>query len=182
MFHSNTERLIDYWRTRRGENPFPTRTEIDPGAFTDLLPQTFILGREAPGRYPFRLSGGFVANLHGRELKGEQALPLWVASDRARIQSALELCRASADPIVINAQVIASEMEPFAMEIMAAPVANPEGDVDRYLGLYQPTGALGWLQEGVHRLLSVDNVLSTASESELEPRLRLAVINGRQIA
>lgn len=182
MFHSNTERLIDYWRTCRGENALPTRTAIDPGAFTDLLPQIFMLGREAPGRYRFRLSGGFVANLHGRELKGEQGLPLWAPADRPRVQSALELCRASADPIVINAQVMAPEMAPFAMEILAAPLASPEGDVDRFLGLYQPTGALEWLQEGVQRLLSVDNVLSTGSASELEPTLRLAVINGRQLA
>ena len=182
MFHSNTERLIDYWRTCRGENALPTRTDIDPGAFTDLLPQIFMLGRDAPGRYRFRLSGGFVANLHGRELKGEQGLQLWVASDRPRVQSSLELCRASADPIVINAEVEAPEMASFAMEIFMAPLANPEGDVDRYIGLYQPTGALEWLQEGVHRLLSVVNVLSTASASELEPTLRLAVINGRQIA
>lgn len=182
MFHSNTDRLIDYWRLRRGADAVPTRTDINPGDFADLLPQVFILGREAPGRYRYRLSGGFVANLHGRELKGEQGLPLWTRTDRPRVQAALELCRQAADPIVINAQVTGPQLEPFSMEVLMAPLANPEGDVDRYLGLYQPTGMVPRLEEGVHRELAVATVLSTASESELEPHLRLAVINGRQIA
>jgi hypothetical protein len=182
MFHSNTERLIDYWQTSRGEDVLPARTSIDPGAFADLLPQVFILGRDAPGRYRFRLSGGFVANLHGRELKGEQGLPLWAKMDRARVQAALELCRSAADPIVINAQVNAPGLEPFGMEVLLAPLASANGDADRFLGLYQPTGVVQRLEEGVHRELAVTTVLSTASSTELEPRLRLAVINGRQIA
>lgn len=182
MFHSNTERLIDYWSDRRGTDALPSRTSIDPGAFADLLPQVFILGRDAPGRYRFRLSGGFVANLHGRELKGEQALPLWSKMDRARVQAALELCRNGADPIVIVAQVIAPELEPFPMEVLLAPLASPDGEADRFLGLYQPVGAMPRLQEGAHRELAVNSVHSTASAAELEPRLRLAVIDGRQIA
>lgn len=182
MFHSNTERLIEYWRACRGEEALPSRTSINPGSFSDLLPQTFILGREGPGRYPFRLSGGFVANLHGRELKGQQGLPLWVRGDRVRIQSALELCRAAADPIVINAQVTGRGVEDFPMEVLIAPLASPEGDVDRFLGLYQPTGVIGWLEEGVCRELAVASVVNATSATELEPTLRLAVLNGRQIA
>lgn len=182
MFHSNTERLIDYWRARRGEDLLPARTAIDPGAFSDLLPQVFILGREAPGRYPFRLSGGFVANLHGRELKGEQGLPLWTRLDRPRVQAALELARASAEPVVINAQVSGPGMEPFPMEVFIAPLAGPAGLVDRFLGLYQPTGVVQRLQEDVERELAVTTVMSTVSATELEPRLRLAVVDGRQIA
>lgn len=182
MFHSNTERLIEYWRACRGDEAAPMRTSINPGSFSDLLPQTFILGREAPGRYSFRLSGGFVANLHGRELKGQQSLPLWSRGDRARVQSALELCRAAADPIVINAEVTGPGVEGFAMEVLFAPLANPDGDIDRFLGLYQPTGVIGWLEEGVCRELAVGSVVNTTSATELEPTLRLAVLNGRQIA
>lgn len=182
MFHSNTERLVDYWRGVRGEQAFPLRTTVDPGAFADLLPQVFILGREAPGRYRFRLSGGFVADLHGRELKGELALPLWVRKDRARVQAAIELCRNNADPIVVNADVTAFQAEPIPMEVLFAPLAGPEGEADRFLGLYQPTGLIQRLEEGIVRELALNSVLSTGSSAELEPRLRLAVLNGREVA
>lgn len=179
MFHSNTDRLIDYWRGAKGEQAYPLRTTIDPGAFADLLPQVFILGREAPGRYRFRLSGGFVADLHGRELKGELALPLWTRKDRARVQAALESCRSAANPVVLNADVTAQGAEPISMEVLVAPLAGPEGGADRYLGLYQPTGLIQWLEEGVIRMLSLNSVVGA---SDLEPRLRLAVINGREVA
>jgi len=182
MFHSNTERLIDYWRATRGAQTLPGRTAIDPGAFADLLPQVFILGREAPGRYRFRLSGGFVADLHGRELKGEQALPLWTRKDRARVQAAIELCRGAADPVVINTLVQGERMDAFPMEVLLAPLASPLGEADRYLGLYQPTKLIPRLEEGVLRELAVSMVLSTTSSLELEPRLRLAAINGREVA
>lgn len=179
-FHSNTERLIAYWQAMRGEAVLPPRTAIDPGAFADLLPQVFMLEREGPGRYRFRLSGGFVADLHGRELRGEQALPLWNSRDRSRVQAAIELCRANADPIVIVTEV--KGQDPFPMEVLVAPLAGLHGDADRFIGLYQPTATVGPLEEGVHRELAAESVLSTASSLELEPRLRLAVINGRQIA
>lgn len=182
MFHSNTERLIDYWQAARVATGLPPRTAVDPGAFADLLPQVFILGREGPGRYRFRLSGGFVADLHGRELKGEQALPLWSRKDRARVQAAIELCRGAADPIVINASVRSDGVAPFPMEVLIAPLAGPGGEPDRFLGLYQPTALIRRLEEGALRELTVTAVLSATSSSELEPRLRLAVINGRQIA
>jgi len=182
MFHSNTERLVEYWRTARGEQVLPPRIAIDPGAFADLLPQVFMLEREGPGQYRFRLSGGFVADLHGRELKGEQALPLWARRDRPRVQAAVELCRANADPIVITTEVTAAGQEPFPMEVLVAPLAGPDGEADRFMGLYQPTALIQPLEEGAARELSAITVLSTANSLELEPRLRLAVINGQKIA
>ncbi|HYG27814.1 MAG TPA: PAS domain-containing protein, partial [Caulobacteraceae bacterium] len=60
--------------------------------------------------------------------------------------------------------------------------ANPDGEPDRFLGLYQPTGLVQRLEEGIVRELTLKSVLSTGSAAELEPRLRLAVINGREVA
>ncbi|HQR90560.1 MAG TPA: PAS domain-containing protein, partial [Caulobacter sp.] len=77
MFHPSTQRLIDYWRDRKGDAPAPSRSDINPGDFTDLLPQVFIVGREKLGRMPFRLTGGFLTDLHARDLRGEDLLSLW---------------------------------------------------------------------------------------------------------
>ena len=46
MFHPSTERLIDYWRDKKGEAALPRRTDVNPGDFLELLPQVFILGRD----------------------------------------------------------------------------------------------------------------------------------------
>ena len=55
MFHLNTEQLIDYWRERRGAAPVARRSAIDPTHVLNLMPQLFMLGREGPGQYQFRL-------------------------------------------------------------------------------------------------------------------------------
>jgi hypothetical protein len=56
MFHSNTEQLIDYWRSRRTPGLAPLRAAVDPAELVELLPQIFMLGRQAPGQYEVRLA------------------------------------------------------------------------------------------------------------------------------
>jgi hypothetical protein len=45
VFHSNTEQLIDYWRSRGGEGGLPTRMAVNPADFSTVMNQVFILGR-----------------------------------------------------------------------------------------------------------------------------------------
>lgn len=179
MFHPNTERLIDYWRSCKGAGFLPARTAVDPGAFADLLPQVFMLGRVGPGVYPVRLSGGFVADLHGRELRGEQALPLWARPDRPLIQSALELARRSPEPIVVSAEVRTRDGAAVPMEVMLAPLTGKTGEADRYLGLYQPTAMIHQLDGRPVSELAVRSIAGAIDET---PRLRLAAVYGRRIA
>ena len=42
MFHSNTELLIDYWRSRRGDLAAPRRADIDPLDFAPAVHRVFI--------------------------------------------------------------------------------------------------------------------------------------------
>lgn len=179
MFHPNTERLIDYWRSCKGPGLAPARASIDPGAFTALLPQVFILGRTAPGLYPFRLSGGFVAGLHGRELRGQQALPLWTHTDRPLIQSALELARRGGEPVVVSAEVRARGVPPLLMEVMVAPLTGKGGEADRYIGLYQPTASIQQLDDRPAYELAVRSIAGAVDDM---PRLRLAAVHGQRIA
>ena len=48
VFHSNTERLIDYWRRRGGEAGLPTRMAVNPADFSEVMSQVFIAGRRVP--------------------------------------------------------------------------------------------------------------------------------------
>ena len=88
MFHSNTERLIDYWRSRKVDRLSPPRSAIDPAELTELLPQMFILGRTESGKYEFRLAGGLATDLHQRDLRGVDFLSLWATTDRPRVSAA----------------------------------------------------------------------------------------------
>jgi hypothetical protein len=181
MFHSNTEQLIDYWRTRRGADQVPARAAINPLDFAPLLPQVFMLGRLGPGQYRVRLAGGFISDLHGRELRHDDFLRLWEPAARTPLQLALEAVRRHPEPLVIDAEARVGDGA-MRMEILIAPLRGPDGHVDRLIGLYQPLTPATALMGGVVRALHIRGIATTAPTDDPFPRLRLASLDGRQIA
>ncbi len=181
MFHSNTEQLIDYWRERRGTDETPARSAIDPGDFTHVLPQIFMLGRQSPGQYRIRLAGGFIADLYGRELRHVDFLRLWGEAARTPLQLALEAVCRHPEPIVVDAEARTQIGSSMRLEVMIAPLTGPSGDIDRLIGLFQPTTPVAGLMGAAIRRLQIRSVTSTAQPDHF-PRLRLAAVDGRQIA
>lgn len=181
MFHSNTEQLIDYWRNRRGADRIPARTAINPADLAPLLPQVFMLGRHGPGQYRVRLAGGFITDLHGRELRGDDFLRLWDPEARTALQLALEAARRHADPLVVEAEAHAGDAL-MRMESLVAPLKGPSGEIDRFMGLYQPLSPAAALMGATVRTLRVKSVTSAAPADGAFPRLRLASLDGRRIA
>lgn len=181
MVHPNTERLTEYWRARREDGAAPWRSDIDPMAFHDLLPQVLIVGRSAQGTFPFRLVGGFVADLHRSDLRGRCLLDLWRPADRWQLKSALEFARGRPEPLVVNADILADGTPPVGMEVLLAPLRGPHGDVDRFIGLYQPTAMVSRLQGRPALALAINGVVR-ADGDEAAPSLRLASVDGRRIA
>ena len=182
MFHPSTERLIDYWRNRAGGDALPTRASVHPGDFLDLLSQVFILGRDGLGRYRVRLAGGFVSDLHARDLRGEDALGLWALSHRLEIKSALEVARRRAEPMVVTADIRAIGAPSVGMEVLFAPMTGTNGETDRFLGLYQPVAMIQRLMGRPASELVVRRIQTLGPANAESPRLRLATLHGRRIA
>lgn len=181
MFHANTERLIAYWSGRAGAGRPAGRSAIQPADFRQLMPQTFILAREARGRYPLRLAGGFVADLHRRDLRGVDGLSLWSERDRLRLQTALEDVRRQPEPLVVGAEVLTRDGPSLAMEVLFAPLVGDDGGPDRFLGLYQPLSMVARLQGRPALELSVRSLRRPTSVEDERPRVRLAAVGGRRV-
>jgi hypothetical protein len=181
MFHSNIELLIDYWRATRGEAPLPARADIDPADFSSLLSQVFIASRRQSGVYPLRLVGEFVIDLHGRSLRGDDLMRLWAPSHRIELQLALEQTLRRRDPVVISAEGRTDDGQPLRLEVLFAPFAGPDGEADRFLGLYQPTSSITALRGRPIRELLI-RAVGGADARAVGQRLRLAALDGRRIA
>ena len=179
MLHSNTELLIDYWRERKREGLSPLRNAIEPGDLSALLPQVFILGRTGPGRYVFRLAGGLVTDLHGRDLRQLNVLALWDEIDRPRLATALEACRRAAEPFVAVVEARSSRGA-APVELSFAPLVAETEPFDRVIGIYQPLESLEQLHGHAAELRL--RHIATAAERASPPRLRLAAVDGRLIA
>ena len=182
MFHPSTERLIDYWRSKAVDDGVPARASVNPGEFLDLLPQVFILGRDEKGRYPVRLAGGFVTDLHARDLRGEDALGFWALSHRLEVKSALEVARRRGEPVVITADIRAIGAPSVGMEVLLAPMSGANGETDRFLGLYQPVAMIQRLMGRPASELGVRRIQTLGPANAESPRLRLATLHGRRIA
>jgi len=182
MFHANTERMVEYWLSRAEPGRAPSRAMIEPGDFRQLMPQVFILGREAKGQYLMRLAGGFVSDLHRRDLRGVNALTLWSEGDRIRLQTVLEELRNRPEPVVALSEALTDGAD-LAMEIFLAPLAAHDGGPDRYLGLYQPRALVLRLMGQAARELRLVSLRRPGAANEHEgPRLKLAAVGGRQVA
>jgi hypothetical protein len=180
MFHSNTERLIEYWRARKVGLASPLRASIDPTELASLLPQVFILGRDGPGRCLFRLAGGLLTDLHQRDLRHQDWLSLWDAGDRLRLATSAEVARRHGEPIILLAEGRTASGRKAGFEILLAPLRGGNGQADRFIGLYQPTTPLSALLSEPLATLCVQSVASAAAP--VEPYLKLASVDGRRIA
>jgi hypothetical protein len=187
MSHSNTQRLTDYWRRRRGEARAPLRSSVDPCDFADLLPQVFILGRLAAGRYLYRLGGGLLEDLHGRDLRRAEFMPLWSAIDRLALQSAMEKALRHGQAIIVESEGHTADGNIARLEILLAPMISNTGEVDRFLGLYQPVSPLQRLYGRPIERLCIRQILTVSEGADGAPAqpsrmLRLASVDGRRIA
>jgi hypothetical protein len=178
MFHSNTERLIDYWRGLRVDRPTPSRADVDPAGFVAVAPRTFIASRDARGEFELRLAGEMLIDLHGRQLRGEKVVRLWRPLHRQRLAGLLEAALAAGEPLVISAEAWGPETVHLRLEVLFLPLAGPRGIADRFLGLYQPTTGVWRGPVGELALLGGYGV----ADETLPFHLRLATVDGRQLA
>jgi len=180
MTQPSIENLVNYWQARRNGDAAPARSSIDPMDFPQLLPQVFMLGRRGPGDYVFRLVGGFVAEIHGLDLRGVDFTALWAQNARLPIKTALEGARHRVAPIHITCDVQAGQLTlPMAMVML--PLTNSDGVVDRYLGLYQPTAAVARMRGQAADRLALVTLNHQSAEEAGEPRIRLVAVAGQRV-
>jgi hypothetical protein len=183
MFHSNTQRLIEDWRARRGDRLAPARTDISPAEFKEILPQLFVLGCEEDGPETFRLAGGLLVDLHDRDLRGVSFLSLWPYPDRTLVAETLEDARRSGAPVVLEASGWTPDGYEAKLEIVLAPLMGASGRVERILGLYQPTSSVRRLMGQPIQEMTLREIKSAGQPGRPAPRvqLRLVALDGARL-
>ena len=176
MFHSNTDALIGYWRSLSVGGATPRRIQFDPAQVGELLPQIFML-ELGTGALPFRLAGEFLIDLHGRPLRGVDFQSLFSAGGRRVVTQAVLAALNEPEASVLSAEGWSEEGKSVGLEIALAPLAGPDGRVERLVGLYQPTTL-------VARLAGKPVIEINARLASGEPgaHLKLVVNQGLRIA
>nr|WP_240454548.1 PAS domain-containing protein [Caulobacter sp. 17J65-9] len=167
VFHTNTQRVIDYWRSLRTGPSAPSRAAFDPMVLHKLLPQVFMVGRGAGG-LPLRLAGDEVIQLHGRSLRAAPFLSMWASPSRAAARDAAVAAVRGVEPVVIMTEGRTQAGDRLGLEILLAPLVGPSGVVDRLLGLHQPTTGTDVLeQRPLHELHARLTVYAGGGDAKL---------------
>ena len=197
MPHSSTVSFLSYWRgLQDSPDRAPPRERFDPVRLKSLVPQMLMISTVDPA-YRFRLSGGFLVAFHGFELRGNSFTSLFRAPFVKTVEAALVMAQRRQQPLILKLSapwlsreairagedIPLSQSETVSFEICLCPMLNRNGEVDRFVGIYQtltpmplnPYGAIGRYALDSARIFEHHRLVRAA-------HLRLVTMEGRRIA
>lgn len=164
MRSRTTIELFQYWNAIRGGRDLPRRDEIAPADIRSLLPDLFILQKQADGTIRYRLAGTRVCTLFGCELRGQRFSVLWRDTETAEVTTIAERVMTHCAPMLISARGETAAGDVLELEVLLAPLASADGDNDRVLGALSPLSGPPWLHT------TPIGRLATSGLSALDPR------------
>lgn len=133
-----------YWLALSENGTIPRRTQIDPRALENILPQTFILERIAPGLARFRLAGQHLCALAGMEVRGMPFSAFFAAPSRPGVAALLE--RLFDTPAIVELTLSEERRRGAAgaeARAILLPLTSDDGAVNRALGVLIAGNASG---------------------------------------
>jgi len=130
-----------YWTALRRGDDIPSRSQVDPRGLENILSQTFILERVAPGIARFRLAGQKVNELAGMEVRGMPLTAFFTADARKTVSAALEHMFDDPSILEFDLKTEATRMRGSrTARMILLPLRSDLGDVSRALGVLVSEG------------------------------------------
>ena len=137
--------LFSYWNEVRGTRLAPCRFEIEPSRVSEILAETFILEREASGRYPFRLAGTRICDHYGFELRGRNFIDLGGDAGRAALEETLATVTEQGAVGSLEFEAADPTGRTVRFEAIVLPLIHVRQTVTRYLGAISAIDPPVWL-------------------------------------
>lgn len=134
--NNRSNEVLVYWSKLKRGNPLPVRTELQPAALKNRLPDLFLLGWEETD-LKFRLAGTRICEMFGTELRQANFLHIFQSDNRSQVTDAVlnavtlrQGCRMAVDA--------SNQSRLREYEMLLLPLNSPEGVCDRILGSLIP--------------------------------------------
>ncbi|WP_291738105.1 PAS domain-containing protein [Leisingera sp. F5] len=125
-----------YWTALRRGDDVPSRSQIDPRGLENILSNTFILERIAPGIARFRLAGTLVNEMAGMEVRGMPVTAFFTTEARKQLSSAMEHMFETPAIVELELQIEAPRQRtPREARMLLLPLRSDLGDISRVLGV-----------------------------------------------
>jgi hypothetical protein len=130
-----------YWTALRRGDDVPHRSQIDPRGLENILSQTFVLERIAPGIARFRLAGQKLNEMAGMEVRGMPLTAFFTPAARKQVSASLEHMFDTPAIVELTLSTVATRNNPAQeARILLLPLRSDFGDVSRALGVFVSEG------------------------------------------
>ena len=130
-----------YWSALRHGDEIPNRSQIDPRGLENILSQTFVVERIAPGIARFRLAGQKLNEMAGMEVRGMPLTAFFTPTARKQVSAALEHMFDTPSIVELTLTTVASRSHPAQeARMLMLPLRSDLGDVSRALGVFVSEG------------------------------------------
>lgn len=130
-----------YWTALRQGDDVPKRSQIDPRGLENILSQTFVLERIAPGIARFRLAGQKMNEMAGMEVRGMPLTAFFTPIARKQVSAALEHMFDTPAIVEMTLSTVATRGHPAQeARMLMLPLRSDLGDVSRALGVFVSEG------------------------------------------
>ena len=124
MKHPSNQQFFAYWDEKRAGARAPDRSEIEPEAVRELLPDIFVLSCDSAARFPFRVAGTRLCALLGRDLKDESFSELFGADGRREIKDIITVVTEEMLAAVAGITATAGDGTPAHLELLLLPFSH----------------------------------------------------------
>jgi len=130
-----------YWTALRRRDDIPNRSQIDPRGLENILSQTFVLERIAPGIARFRLAGQKLNEMAGMEVRGMPLTAFFTPAARKQVSASLEHMFDTPSIVELTLSTVATRNNPAQeARMLMLPLRSDLGDVSRALGVFVSEG------------------------------------------
>lgn len=133
--HAALRRLYDYWRSKASARAAPRRRDIDPVLeIPAVVPHVGLAEVLDGGRdVRFRVAGGELRDMFGRELRGARLGEVRIADDAARMQADCRAVVASGRPTCRFHDFTQRSGQRIRYECLLCPLLDDKGQVQMLL-------------------------------------------------
>ena len=125
-----------YWRSLVGTARVPKRSDIDPSALGEALPNTMILERVAPGMARVRLAGQFLNQIFDMDVRGMPASILVAPGSRKALGAQIEALFAGPAIVEVPLQLNRSwGRKTLSARLLMMPLTDGYGRVNRAMAV-----------------------------------------------
>ncbi len=130
-----------YWAGLRNGADVPFRSQIDPRGLENILSQTFIVERIAPGIARFRLAGQALNEMAGLEVRGMPLSAFFTSAARSQLSASLEHMFDAPAIVELTLNTEATRLRGSQeARMILLPLRSDLGEVSRALGVFVSDG------------------------------------------